>query len=299
MIRADVPEDSPYEPRFSQGATITPRVLFFVERQSTGPLGLAQGSQLIKSSRSANENAPWRQLTSLEGVVEPEFIRPILMGENVLPYRLSTPREAVLPLEGTDLINGDSPRIDQYPFLAQWWRTAEQAWNEHRSSQRLTLVEQLDFRRKLSAQLPGAALRIVYAASGMHLCAAIVDDQRVIIEHGLYWASVATMAEAMYLCAILNHPATTDLVRPLMSYGKDERHIDKAVWHLPIPLFDDMSAEHLEIVRLGSELSDIAAAVDLRLNSNFVASRRTLRQALGETTQSERLGTILESILAI
>jgi HEAT repeats/PBS lyase HEAT-like repeat len=34
-------------------------------------------------------------------------------------------------------------------------------------------------------------------------------------------------------CAILNSATVTELVRPFMSYGKDERHFDKHIWQRP------------------------------------------------------------------
>jgi hypothetical protein len=224
--------ESAYEPRFGQGATIVPRVLFMVERQQSGPLGLAAGSQRVRSARSSTEKMPWKELRSLEGVVETEFIRPILLGECVLPFRALPAKHGVLPLEGDQLLHSEHARLDLYPGLADWWRRAEQLWLYHRSSDRLTLRERLDFRRGLTDQLPTPPLRVVYGASGMHVVAALVENPTAVCEHKLYWGAVANRAEGLYLCSILNSPLITDLVRPLMSYGKDERDIDKHVWKL-------------------------------------------------------------------
>ncbi len=93
----------------------------------------------MRSSRSNNDKKPWKDIPAREGVIEAEFIRPVLLGESVLPYRVLPPREAVLPLEGTALMEGDHEHLDLYPGLAEWWRSAEALWAEHRSSDRLTL----------------------------------------------------------------------------------------------------------------------------------------------------------------
>lgn len=69
---------SPYGPRFSQGASIVPRVLFLVQQQETGPLGWGAGRTAVRSTRSATEKAPWKDLPSLEGTVESEFVKPVL-----------------------------------------------------------------------------------------------------------------------------------------------------------------------------------------------------------------------------
>ncbi|MBT3154812.1 hypothetical protein HTV45_28730 [Streptomyces sp. CHD11] len=244
---------SPYRSRFWQGATIVPRVLFFMEQQDAGPLGLGSGRIRVRSTRSSTEKKPWKDLSDQEGVVEKQFVRPVLLGESVLPYRLLTPRKAVLPVEGSNtLMDGGHEHIDRYPDLAKWWRGAEELWLENRSSERLTLLDQLEFRRKLSMQLPGTPLRVVYGASGMHVSAVLVDTPNVVIEHGLYWGTVKSRDEGMYLCAILNTPALTEVVRPLMSYGKDERHVDKAVWQLPIPEFDPANPGHQRLAELGA-----------------------------------------------
>ena len=76
---------SPWTDRFRQGATIVPRMLFFVTRQAAGPLGMAAGKVAVRSLQRTNDKKPWKELAALEGVVETEFVRPVLLGESVLP----------------------------------------------------------------------------------------------------------------------------------------------------------------------------------------------------------------------
>jgi hypothetical protein len=168
----DALDTSPYRSRFSQGATIVPRVLFFIRPQPASPLGLGAGRRAVRSARSSTEKKPWKDLADLMGVVETEFVRPVLLGENVLPYRVLPPREAILPLENNNILDSGNPHLDYYPGLAEWWRRAEQLWNANRSTERLTLQERLDFRRGLSDQLPTASLRLVYSKAGMLVAAA-------------------------------------------------------------------------------------------------------------------------------
>jgi hypothetical protein len=291
-------KESPYEPRFTQGATIVPRVLFMVEIQQSGPLGLAAGRQNVRSARSSNENMPWEGLPALEGVVETEFIRPALLGASILPFRVLAPKYAVLPLEKADLLNGEHPHLDRYPSLADWWRRAEQLWLYHRSSDRLTLRERLDFRRGLTNQLPIPPLRVVYGASGMHVVAALVENPAALCEHSLYWGTVTSRAEGLYLCSILNSPLITDLVRPLMPYGKDERHIDKHVWKLPIPLFDSRNPTHRRLSDLGEYCTDLVAALDLDNSGNFVTLRRRIRSTLAADPTAIEINELVLDLLA-
>ncbi|MGH3977427.1 MAG: N-6 DNA methylase [Pseudonocardiaceae bacterium] len=289
---------SPYRTRFAQGASVVPRVLFMVERLQSGPLGLAAGRQAVRSARSSTEKAPWKELCSLEGVVETEFIRPTLLGESILPFRVLAPRHAVLPLEGTELFDGEHPRLDLYPGLAEWWRRAEQIWLFHRSTDRLTLRDQLDFRSKLTNQLPTPPLRVVYGKAGMHVAAALVENPSTVVDHTLYWGAVSSRSEGLYLCALLNSRNTTELVRPLMSYGKDERHIDKYVWKLPIPVFDGINPAHRRLSELGEQCADLVAALDLGDSGNFVALRRRVRTALAADPSASEINEIVLDLLS-
>jgi hypothetical protein len=104
----------------------------------------------------------------VEGVVEGEFVGPLISGETLLRYRILPHQHAVLPCTAQGLIGGGDD-IEIYRSLAQWWRQAEEIWTRHRSKERLSPKEQLDYQSKLTKQLPIPTLRVVYIASGMHL----------------------------------------------------------------------------------------------------------------------------------
>jgi len=288
---------SPYGPRFMQGATIVPRVLFFVRSQPSSPLGLGAGRRAVRSERSSAEKAPWKDLPDLTGVVENEFVRPVLLGESVLPYRVLPPREAVLPLVGDRLIDERASDLDLYPGVAEWWQNAQELWETHRSSDRLTLLKQLDFRHKLSGQLPATDLRVVYGKAGFHVVAALVEDRNAIIDHTLYWGTVQSRDEGMYLCAILNSPVITQLVRPLMSYGQSERHVDKHLWKLPIPLFNSSNPMHKRLAELGTAEADLVEKIDLDEQENFVVLRRKARKALAAGPYAQEIEELVTELI--
>jgi hypothetical protein len=276
---------SPYGARFRNGATVVPRLLFMVEER--GPVG---GDRIaIRSARSVHEKRPWKDLPALEGVVEAALLCPVHLGETVLPYRVLAPLRAALPL------GGEGRGRD--PGLAAWWRGAERCWVEHRSSARLTLAEQLDYHGKLSAQLPVRPHRVVYAKSGMHLAAARLGEGRGVVDHTLYWATAASEAEAHYLCAVLNAAVVTRLVRPLMAYGKDERHVDKHVWTLPIPLFDAADARHAALSSLGLRAEEAVGALALEAGRHFAAARRDVRRLLAGSEVGRAIEALVEELL--
>ena len=89
---------APYAVVARQGSNLVPRVLLAVERQNATLLGVPVGQVAIQSDRSSPEREPWRDLDSLTGVVETQFIRRMLLGESLLPFALRGQRLAVIPV---------------------------------------------------------------------------------------------------------------------------------------------------------------------------------------------------------
>ena len=192
-------------------------------------------------------------------------------------------------------MDGSDDRIDAYPALATWVRTAEETWKAH-SSGAMTLTEQIDYMSKLTQQVPVPPIRVVYAKAGMHVSAALVTDQRALIDHKLYWAAVSSESEGNYLVGILNTPTLTELVRPLMSYGKDERDIDKAVWKLPIPAYDNTNPLHTEIAQVAKALTADLAERQWR-SDYFVTIRQDVRAWLLTNDNGRKLDNLVRELL--
>ena len=127
-----------------------------VEEAPSSPIGVAAGRRAVRSMRSANEKLPWKQLPGLQGSVEQEFVRPVHLGATLLPFRLLEPGLGIVSWDGITLLESADPHLDAYPGLADWWKHAEAAWDENKGESHLTLMEQIDFRSKLSNQFPDA-----------------------------------------------------------------------------------------------------------------------------------------------
>ncbi len=288
---------SPYAAEFFQGAIVVPRFLFLVEPVTGSPLGIGAGRLAVKSLRRPNEKPPWKRLPTRRGTIERQFIRPLYLGESILPFRCLRPAQAVIPWDGQRLLHGEDERLDLYPGLAQWWRSAEAVWSDNRSSERLSLLEQLDYRRKLSQQFPAADHRIVYTKSGMYLAAAIVSDPTAVIDHKLYWGPAASVDEALFLTAILNSTTLTMAVRPLQPRGEhNPRDFDKRVFQLPIPLYDADDAAHKWLVELAMRAERVTRSVDLPA-MRFEAQRRRVREALDEDGVATEIDEIVKTLL--
>lgn len=286
---------SPYAPAFIQGATFSPHFAFVVAEQDASTLGMPAGRVSIRSSRSVYEKKPWKDLPDITGVVETEFVRPFFSGDHVFPFRLDGMGTVAVPCGSRGLL--EKARIELSPGYSQWWQKAEELWEQNRSSDRLSLFQRVDYQRTLSKQFPVSDLRIVYNRAGMHVVAAKVRNPRALIANGLYWAPMRTEAEADYLCAILNAPVTTELARPHMSYGKDERDIHKAPWEIPIPTFDPANTVHTRLAALGAAAEQTSAAFEINPDLHFAATRRHIRQALEVTREGKEINeTVYELI---
>ena len=70
-----------------------------------------------------------------------------------------------------------------------------------------------------SGQLSPAKVRVAYTKAGTLLSAAVLDDQRVVIDHKAYWAAARSIEEARYLTAILNSWLVLRRIIPMQPRG--------------------------------------------------------------------------------
>lgn len=290
-----VRRDSPYAKRFSQGATVVPRFLLTVEPDTNRPFGAGAGRRAVVSRRSVSEKRPWKDLPSLRGTVEQRFVRPLFLGESILPFRPLRPIDAIIPWD-QHLLNGSD--LDEYPGLATWLRRAEALWVRFRSSERLSLIERLDYQRYLSRQFPTAGYRVVYTKSGMYMAAAIVADQMAIIDHKLYWGAVDSLDEGRFLTAILNSTVLTLTVRHLQGRGEhNPRDFDKYIFQLPVPVYKTADPAHQRLVALAERAEHVAANIPLPAK-RFEVQRRCIREALAHDGVMSDIDAIVKTLFA-
>jgi hypothetical protein len=290
---------SPYRGAFRQGATMVPRLLCTVELARVGRLGRNPAAPLVVSRRSSQEKRPWKELAPLQGNIEAMFLRPLYLGESIAPFRLLDPVLAIVPWDqGTgELLDAAGAEAAGYIHLAGWLRRAESLWRTHGHG-RMSFREQLDYYGKLSAQMPPAPIRVLYAASGTLPAAAVLRDADAVVEHALYWMPAETEDEAYYLAAILNSEPARGRVADLQARGQwGARHFDKLMLELPIPRFDPRDRLHRELARAGRRAEQVAAAVTIPQGCHFVRARRLIREALEEEGVSGRIASLVGRLL--
>ncbi len=295
---------SPYRAKFKQGATIVPRRFFVVERErQTGRLGASRQAPIVRGKTGPLDKAPWNRVEPPSGPVEAAFLRPLLLGEHILPYRLIDPALAVVPADGKALMSAEGADAAGHRHLAAWLRDIEAKWAEHASKRadgtpRMTLKQQIDHMRKLSLQLAVKGPRVVYTKAGTRLSAAVVDDPEIVIDHKAYWAPIRRVEEARYLCAVINSDVILQKVAPMQSRGSvGRRDFDKLVWELPVRDYDTENGLHREIAAAGAEAERVAAALALP-SGNFQRKRRAVREALSADGVAGRIEGLVGRLLS-
>ncbi len=125
---------SVYRDAFRNGATLYPRPLCFVERRQMGRLGVNPSAPMVVSRRSRQEKRPWKEMPAIENPVEIEFLRPVLLGESILPYRVFRLFEGVIPVtDNGHVFDAEGAANRGFGGLRGWLRQAETAWEQNRS----------------------------------------------------------------------------------------------------------------------------------------------------------------------
>jgi SAM-dependent methyltransferase len=288
---------SAYETAFRQGAILVPRMLLFVDQVANGPLGAGAGRIQVTSARSRQEKQPWKSMTSLEGIVEAEFLLGAHLGETVLPYRTLPPRQVVLPADSTQILS--EARIADHPALAEWWSAVEAVWAAGRvTTETAPLLQRMDYHGQLAAQLPVRPHRVAYTKSGNTLAAARLEDSdRSVIDHKLYWAGCTSIDEARYLVAVLNSATLLDQVTQFQAVGLfGARDFDKYVFRVGIPVYSPANPYHRELAAFAAQAEDAVATVTVPDATRFVEARRVVTAHL-ETTGIKAL--IEEAVMQV
>ena len=201
-------------------------------------LGADRNTPLVESRVNAQDKRPWNTVRPLRGQIERKFLKQVLLGQSIAPYRVLRSSMAIVLWDAqiSRLLDSKGALERGYPHLAKWLGQSERLWARHSTSD-MSFLGSLDYYGKLSSQFPLQALRVVYAKAGVKAAAAIVRSARVVIDHKLYWMPVDSEAEAQYLIAILNSETARSRVQKLQSEGQfGPRDFDKVMFQLAHPI---------------------------------------------------------------
>ena len=267
---------SPYGALARNGATIFPRVLFFVEETENTAIVKAAPTVTVNPRRGRLDKAPWKDLdlTAITAqTVESKHLFDVHLGETIAPYVALTPLKALLPIkQGEAAI----PTNDRGPGgirlgglerrMRERWQTVNRLWEGNKTlANNLNLLGQLNYMGKLSSQLEWQVnpndrpVRLAYTSSGQPT-AAILSNDADLVENLLFWVACKDADEANYLLAIINSEILYESVQSLMAKGQfGARHLHKHLWKLAIPEFTPAEELHSVIAEAGA-----AAAAEAR-----------------------------------
>ena len=291
---------SPYRKRFRNGATLWPRRLVLVEPEPTkGMLPPSPAFPLVRGRVGNQDKPPWKHVAPPQGPVDKEFLRPVLLGESIAPFRILKPLQAVIPWdeETQQLMSAEEAIGKGYPRLARWLERTEALWDSHKPSD-ISFLGQCDYFGKLSCQFPVARVRVVYTKSGTIPAASVLQSLDTVIDHKLYWMAADSVDEARYLCGILNSETLRAGVEGYQAQGQwGPRDFDKYVFNLPIPRYDGASALHLNISEAAQTAEKVAALVAVKEGDYFVTTRKRIREALREHGIADTIENLVTTLL--
>jgi hypothetical protein len=263
--------ESPYRDIFDNGACIYPRCFWFVDLKPSG-IGYDRNlPPLVSSERAQKEAKKAYKGCVIEGAVESAFLYATLLPVDMVPFGVLRLRSVVLPAltkeDRFELLRSDEARRQGYVHLAKWLELVEAEWNRRRSNKLKDTdsIAWLDYRKKLTQQNPNAPFRAVYATSGTHVCACVVNlgdvvksgqgdltGQGFITDYTTYSLDTSREGEAGFITAILNAPFVDKVIKAGQARGLwGARHVCKKVLDLPIPKFDPDSKSHLRLAEIG------------------------------------------------
>lgn len=253
---------------------------------------------LCHEQENDQEKVPWKNLPGIENKVEAEFLRLVLLGESILPYRTFRSFEAVVPVSAKgEVLDAEAAANRGFDGLRGWMSKAEKVWNANSESGSMTLIGRWNYHNELGAQFPIAKTRVVFAASGTIPAACILREPEV-VEHSLYWSKSDTEEEALYLTALFNSEIARVRGESLQSRGQwGARHFDKVIFNLPIPRFDASNLLHNAIAEAARDAETFAACVPLPENINFQRARGLIRAALTEAGVAQKIDALVIRLL--
>lgn len=286
---------SPYAEIAMRGADVFDRRLYFVSIEpNTTPIPALH--TFITYPRTSSQDKKKYDVGALHGnVVHADNLFDVYLGESIAPYVTLSPLTAALPVDKPSmtlpLVNSKHPantkssvvrhnasEIDVTKLdsrMQSRWKTMSALWDANKGkNDKKSLYQNLNYLSKLTNQLAwlrdpsNRPVRIAYTANGAPT-AAIIDDNKAIIDTKLYQVSCRNLNEAYYLLAIINSIALAKAAKPFCptNWSKEIRDLHKHLWKLPIPEYDPKDTDHINLSRLGRRAAVEAQTVIAKLGA--------------------------------
>lgn len=318
-----------YAPRFRQGATIVPRAFYFVQPQGASLDGLIDLADRVVNLRThplAVEGAkkPWDNI-ALTGAMQGKYLYRTALARNVLPFALVNPPLVAMPLvkegdldsEGEPLPGKQRWRLLDAAELtargdleaARWFGQCERLWEERRSpsakKQKSSMIDWLDWQRKLTGQPVDGKWAVMYTASASDASACVLDltffSPRFMVDYTMYVCFTQTEREARFVEAFLNSAYANLRIKEFQARGLfGPRHVSKKILDIPWPAFSPNLPSHRKLVALGISAAKAVQGIlgsqqDLELDPRTLGRlRSSIRKELAPIMG--QIDTLVEAI---
>ena len=251
-----------YADAFRNGATLFPQPLVVFER----PKSRARGVVYFRTNKGTQK---WKGYDR-DGDVEEQFVRPALFSRLLLPFGTLGYSNVIAPFakDGRSLLARLPQGVGGHRFRSFWGRSDEQ-WRQNSSDRPpLTLIDQIDYQGKLSAQLGGGhTYKVAYQRSGSWLSACVAPPD-AILDGTCNWFGSQDRSELHYLAAVFNARCLSEFFNVNCRYS--DRHFQMLpVENLPIPAYDPDDKHHANLARQSRRAHERVAAL--------IAERREMR----------------------
>ena len=314
---------SPYADLSSRGADVFDRRLYFVTAYPNDGMFAIPNTRKTYPATGGQDKKKYSVDELKDFVIDDNNIFDVYLGESLAPYVALPPRTAVLPVSMESMtlpLNHSECRLNPKtgkrrhnrcaidrqalkPNMRSRWEIMERLWDENKGkTDKKTLVQNLNWLNKLTSQLESLRLagpnfvRIAYTTSGRPT-AALITDNKAILDTTLYQVVCNSLDEAHYILAVINSVALEDAVDPFRPKGLyGTRHVHKHPWKLPIPRYDPANEVHDGLSQLGRSAAKSAnELVSAMENQTVTVVRRELR---GEWQVTDPTAAAIETAVA-
>lgn len=282
---SSINQPSPYKRLFRQGATIVPRVFYFIEYNHGSPPDWDTERMIaIKTDKAIlpDSKSPWKEY-ELVGSIEGNFFFLTALASNILPFGLLEPKHIILPItiktnkhQNKEIVlhTSDSLLEDGYSGAAKWFKKTESIWIKHRTekNKKFDSFNYLNWQNKLIDQNLNAPFLVIYNSSAKDANAVVIARKdfflEFIVESSAYVLYCKDISEAYYLSAFLNSRIPNLLMKDFQAKGSfGARHVHKKILDTPFPKFDKKQEAHIQLAKLGQDAHEKVKSYLIKINS--------------------------------
>ena len=261
-----------------RGADLFDRRLYFVATEPNKTMLAAPGTYKTYPQAGTQDKKKY-SVQDLDGLtVHEDNLFDVHLGETLAPYITLEPRQVVLPIDKQSMVmpldHSDCDRDEETerckrqncavdkqsldPRMRHRWEIMEHLWDANKGKSKFSLTRNLNHLNKMTSQLEylrgsdTGIVRIAYTAIGQPTAALITDD-KAILDTSLYQVACRSRNEAYYLLSIINSTTLAAETKPFCTtnWAREIRNLHKHLWKLPIPEFDPDDDLHIWLAKLG------------------------------------------------